>query len=184
VRDVTIARNYASALFDLAVRAEAAESYGDALREVAALSEELPVFRVFLDTPSVPKDEKKRVLQEVFGGRVPAHVLNFLLLLLDRRRHRLIREISVEYGALLDDRMGRARVHVTVARELSAGEQDEIRTQLGRILDREAIPTFQVKKELLGGIVFRSGDTIFDGSVRRRLDRMRRQLLSTDLSTV
>jgi F-type H+-transporting ATPase subunit delta len=74
-------------------------------------------------------------------------------------------------------------VEVSVARDWDTGEQEEIRSQLSRILGREALPRFRVKKELLGGIVFRSGDMIFDGSVRRRLERMRRQLLTTDLST-
>jgi len=183
VRDSTIARNYASALFELAIRSEVTELYGEALQGVAALIEELPSFRDLLDTPRIPTPEKKRVLREAFEGRIPLHVLNFLFLLVDKRRHRLIRGISVEYGSLLDDRLGRARVQVTVARTLDAGEQEEIRLQLNRILEREAIPTFQVNEELLGGIVFRSGDTIFDGSVRRRLERMRRQLLTTDLST-
>jgi len=183
VRGATIARNYASALFELAEREDAVEAYGEGLDLVARLLEETPGFGPFLDTPAIEATEKKRVLREAFLGRVPTHVLNFFLLTLDKRRQGLLGEMAREYGALVDERLGRARVEVSVARELDAGEQDEIRSHLSRILGREALPRFRVKNELLGGIVFRSGDMIFDGSVRRRLERMRRKLLTTDLST-
>lgn len=183
MRQATIARNYASALFQLGERESAMEAYGEGLRLVSILMDETPGLRLFLDTPRIPTEEKKRVLRGALEDRLPGHVLNFVLLTLDNRRQNLLREISGEYMALEDERMGRARVEVSVAREPDAGEMEEIRSQLSRILGREAIPRFQVKKELLGGIAFRSGDMIFDGSVRRRLERMRRQLLTTDLST-
>jgi F-type H+-transporting ATPase subunit delta len=183
VRGDTIARNYASALFELAEREDAVEAYGEGLELVARLLDETPGFALFLDTPRIEASEKTRVLKEAFGDHVPAHVLNFVRLVVDKRRQGLLREMAREYGAFLDDRLGRARVEVSVSRELDTGEQEEIRSQLSRILGREALPRFRVKKELLGGIVFRSGDMIFDGSVRRRLERMRRQLLTTDLST-
>lgn len=183
MRQTTIARNYASALFQLGERESAVESYGDGLALVSYLLDETPGFRSLLATPRIAPEEKKRVLREAFQDRIPVHVLNFLLLAVDMRRQGLLQEISREYGALLDGHLGRVRVEVTVAREPGTPEKEAIRSQLSRILGQEAIPSFQVRKELLGGIVFRSGDTIFDGSVRRRLERMRRQLLTTDLST-
>jgi F-type H+-transporting ATPase subunit delta len=182
VREASIARNYASALFDLAERSDRTEAYGGGLALVAFLLEEAPRFQDFLDTPRIGPDEKKRVIREVFQDRIPLHVLNFILLAVDKRRQALLREMSAEYQALLDERMGRARVEVSVAREPGAEEREEIRSRLSHILGREALPDFHVEEGLLGGIVFRSGDTIFDGSVRGRLQRMRRQLLTTDLS--
>lgn len=183
MRQASIARNYASALFELGARGDRAEAYGSALAVVADLLEEVPRFQQFLETPRIGPEEKKRVVRQVLQDRIPSQVLHFVLLVVDKRRQGLIREMSAEYHALLDARLGRARVDVTVARDPDAEEREEIRSQLSRILGREAIPGFQVDEGLLGGIVFRSGDTIFDGSVRGRLQRMRRQLLTTDLST-
>jgi F-type H+-transporting ATPase subunit delta len=183
VRGETIARNYASALFDLADRDGSAEAYGAALDTVVALLDEVPDFRRLLETPRIAAERKKEVLRESFQEDVPAHVMNFILLVVDKRRQRLLPEIAAEYRSLLDVRLGRTHVEVQVARPLGDAELAEISAELTRILGMEAIPHVRVNPELVGGIVFRSGDTIFDGSVRRRLQRMRRQLMTTDVST-
>jgi F-type H+-transporting ATPase subunit delta len=183
VRGETIARNYAAALFELGARDGVAESYGIALGEIAALVRETPGIRRLLDTPRIPLTEKKALLRNALEGRVPTHLMNFLFLLLDKRRHRLIPEIADEYRALLDHALGRAHVEVRVARDIGEEERGELAAQLSRILGKTAIPHVRVRPELLGGVVFRSGDMIFDGSVRRRLHRMRRQLMSTEVSS-
>lgn len=179
----SVARNYAAALFELAGREGEVEAYGRALDVVVRLLEETTGFRGFLETPRIPAKEKREVLHRAFADRIPHHVFNFLLIVLDKRRERLLPEISREYGNLADEAMGRARVELSLAREPGDGEIAEIQGHLSRILGKEAIPELQVDPELLGGIHFRSGDTIFDGSVRRRLQRMRRELLTADILT-
>ncbi|CAN5725356.1 F0F1 ATP synthase subunit delta [soil metagenome] len=183
MREETIARNYASALFELAARENETESYGAGLDAVVALLDEVPGFREFLETPRIDAEQKKKVLRDSLEGRVPTHVLNFILLVVDKRRQRVLDRIATEYRDILDQSLGRSHVEVHVARPLGEGELSEIAAELSRILGKEAIPHVRVKPELVGGIVFRSGDTIFDGSVRRRLQRMRRQLMTTDVST-
>ncbi len=182
MRQSTIARNYAEALFDLADRDGVTEAYGDAMETVARLLDEAPDVRRFLETPRVAREAKKRVLRESLEDEVPGPVLHFLFLVLDKRRQRILRSIAEEYHLLLDERLGRTHVDVTVARSLEPGELDELRGSLSALLGQEAIPHVRVRPEIVGGIIFRSGDTIFDGSIRRRLDQMRRQLLSADVS--
>jgi F-type H+-transporting ATPase subunit delta len=183
MRGETVARSYASALFALGERDAVLESYGAALQELAGLYEELPDFRSLLDTPRITPEAKKDLLRQTLEGRVPSHLLNFMFVLLDKRRHRLLPDIAKEYRALLDAALGRAHVEVQVARDLGDEEQAQLQAQLSRILGKEAIPHVRVRPELLGGVVFRSGDMIFDGSVRRRLQRMRRQLMTTEVSS-
>jgi len=183
VREETIARNYASALFDLATREGQAEAYGEGLHAVVALLDEVAGFREFLETPRIDAKQKKDVLRQSLEGRVPAHVMNFILLVVDKRRQRVLDEIASAYTGLLDQSLGRSHVEVQVARPLGDEEISDISAELSRILGKEAIPHVRVKPELLGGIIFRSGDTIFDGSMRRRLQRMRRQLMTSDVST-
>ena len=183
MRGQTVARNYASALFDLAMRDGQLEAYGAALDHVVDLLSEVPDFRLLLDTPRVALGEKKDLLRRVLGERIPQHVLHFILLSLDKRRQRLIPAFADAYRDILDAHLGRSHVAVEVARPLNDEELSEIATELSRILQKEAIPHVRVRPEIIGGIIFRSGDTIFDGSVRRRLQRMRRQLMTTDVST-
>ena len=177
-----VARNYASALFDLAVRDGAAEFFGEGLDVVAQLLDEVPSFRRFLEVPGVSRDQKKALLRESFGEKVPTPVLHFLFLVVDRGRQRLLRQIQREYRGLLDEHLGREHVDVTVARALDGEGEISVTEQLSGILGKDVIPHFRVDPKLLGGIVFRSGDVVYDGSVRRRLEQMKRRLIAAEVS--
>jgi F-type H+-transporting ATPase subunit delta len=183
VRGKTIARPFAGALFELADGEGRLEEYGEALDRVVRVLDEEPLVRRFLETPQVGVDEKKKVLHEALEGTVPQPVLNFLLLVVDRRRQRFLDTMAAEYRSLLDERMGRAHVEVSVAREMDEKEVDELRRRLSGILGKEAVLQMQVKPELMGGLVFKSDDVIYDGSMRRRLDRMKQRLMAADVST-
>jgi F-type H+-transporting ATPase subunit delta len=104
--------------------------------------------------------------------------MNFMLVLLRKRRQRLIREIAAAYAGLLDDKMGRLHVQVTVAHAPDARLEEQISQQLTRILGRSVLPSIQVDPTILGGIVVRYGDRIVDGSLRRRLFGLRRRLIA------
>jgi F-type H+-transporting ATPase subunit delta len=181
VRGEIVARTYASALFDLGARDGRLEEFGGALEDFARILVEVPELRLFLETPRIDRSEKKRVLRQSLEGKVPDSVLNFLLLVVDRRRQRLLGGMNEEYQALLDEHLGRAHVEVTVARPLSDEGLEEVRRELSRILGKEVIPHVRVNSDVLGGIVFRSGDTVYDGSVRRRLEQLKRRLLAADV---
>jgi F-type H+-transporting ATPase subunit delta len=176
-----VARSYASALFELAESKGSAEAYGQALDEVGALLDEVPAVARFLDTPRIDAREKKRVLRETFGGRIPDHVLNFLLLVLDKRRQRLLKVMAREYRDLVDQRMDRAHVDVTVARPADAATVSDLKERLSKALGKDVVPHVRVDPSLVGGIVVRSGDVVYDGSVRRRLQGLRRRLLSASV---
>ena len=181
MRDETVARSYAETLLEAADRNEGPETFGAGLEVVARLIDENPGFRVFLETPRIALAEKKQVVRSVFQEKLPEKLVNFLLVTLDRRRQRLLREISREYQLLLDARLGRERVEVTLARDIDETAVAQLEERLTRLLGRQAIAQVRVRPRILGGIVVRAGDTIYDGSIRRRLDGMRRSLLVTHL---
>jgi F-type H+-transporting ATPase subunit delta len=181
VRDETVARNYAEALFELATRHEGLEVYGSGIETVARLLDEDGRFRLFLETPRIDAAAKKNVLRKAFGEALPRPLLNFLLITVDKRRQRLLRAIARQFHALVDEHEHRVHVEVTVARPLDDETLERVSARLSEILGMTAIPHVRVKPEILGGAVFRTGDTIYDGSLRRRLDRMRRQLLHAEL---
>lgn len=181
MRDETVARSYAETLFELARRKDALVEYGEAVETVAKLLDEDPRFRVFLDTPRIDDADKKAVVKNAFGDVIPQHVVNFVLVTIDKRRQRLLREISQQYHELLDAHMGRENVQVTVARPLDDATLQVITERLSAVLGKTAIPHIRVQPAIIGGLIVRTGDTIYDGSVRRRLEGMRRQLLHARL---
>jgi F-type H+-transporting ATPase subunit delta len=151
------------------------------LAAVARQLDEEPKFRMFLETPRIDDGDRKALVRKVFGDTLPTHVVNFVLVTISKRRQRLLREISLQYQLLLDEHLGREHVEVTLARSPDEETQAVIAERLSTALGKKAIPHIRVKPEIIGGLIVRTSDTIFDGSVRRRLEGMRRQLLRAEL---
>jgi F-type H+-transporting ATPase subunit delta len=183
VRDDTVAREYAETLFELAGRHEGLDAYGRGVDLVTGLLDQSPDLRLFLETPRIDAEAKKALMRKVFEGEVPPQLMNFLLLTIDKRRQRLLRQIAGQFRALVDEKEGRAHVEITLARPIDDATLDLLTRRLSDLLGVTAVPHVRVRPEILGGVVVRTGDTIYDGSVRRQLDGMRRQLLKAKLPT-
>ncbi|MBI4540622.1 MAG: ATP synthase F1 subunit delta [Gemmatimonadetes bacterium] len=181
MRIPTVARNYAETLFELGRRHDAVEAFGRALDEFVRLLGEVPGFRLFLETPRVAAQEKKRVLRAVLEGKVPKLFLHFLLVIVDKRRQRLFPGIAAAYHDLVDQHFGRERVEVLVAREIEPQLREDIADRLSALLGKTAIPEVRVRPQILGGIVVRAGHRILDGSLRRQIDELRRRMLRAPL---
>ncbi|MCG6956231.1 MAG: ATP synthase F1 subunit delta [Gemmatimonadetes bacterium] len=181
MRDETVARSYAATLFELAQRHEGLEEYGFGIETVARLIDEDPKFRRFLDTPRIADGDKKAVVRKAFTGQLPGELVSFLLITIDKRRQRLLRDIAREFHAMVDEHEGRARVEVTVARDMDEATSGMLTARLSKLLAKTAITHVRVKPEIVGGVIVRAGDTIYDGSIRRRLDGMRRQMMKAPL---
>ena len=181
MRDETIALRYAETLFELAERHEGVEAYGEGIELVGRLLNEHPDFRRLLETPRVNAEAKKAMVRKVFGDVLPKKLVSFLLVVIDKRRQRLLQSIALQFRLLVDEHQNRTHVDVTVARQLDDDAVAELARRLTEILGKEAIPHVQVRPQLLGGVVVRAGDTIYDGSLRRRIEDMRRQMLTAEL---
>jgi F-type H+-transporting ATPase subunit delta len=176
LRSETVARNYAEALFELGERSGNVEEYADLIDAVAGAVETTPRVQAVLMSPRVPKAEKARILSEAMRG-APREFGGFLQALVRRGRHRLLREIASEYLKLLDQKLQRVRAGVTLARSPDEKQKRAIQDMLSRQLEKQVIAAYSVDPEILGGAVVRVGDRVLDGSVRRRMTKLRRQLL-------
>jgi F-type H+-transporting ATPase subunit delta len=179
-----IARNYAETLLALAERhggGPLVDEFGRAIDEVAELLRHEPRVREFLETPRVSLDAKKEALRASFSDRVPDLFLRFLLVVLEKRRQGVLPQIAREYHALVDAALGRVRAEITLAREADTELQREIVGSLEHRVGKTVVPFFRVDPDLIGGLIVRVGDQVFDGSLRRRIGSLRRQLLSTPL---
>jgi F-type H+-transporting ATPase subunit delta len=177
VRSETVARNYAEALFDLGERSGNTVRYADLIDAVAAAVENTPEVQGVLMSPRVPKADKARILGTALQG-APREFTLFLQALVKRNRQQLLRQIASEYHGLLDIKLNRVRAGVTLAREADPMLQKTIAEALSRQLGKEVLPAFTVDPEILGGTIVRIGERIHDGSLRRRMVKLRRQLLA------
>ena len=178
MRDTTIARNYAEALLELAKRAEDTAGWGKLIRDVAIGIEQDITLKHFLESPKISEAQKNDVFFQALGDRVPRHFLRFLQTLVRKRRQMLIPEIATEYEGLLDVVEGRVHANVTVAKEATAVDEARISEHLTRVIGKTVVPHMSVNPAILGGVVVRIGDTVMDGSVRKRLARLKGRMLA------
>ena len=180
MREDTVAANYAETLFVLAGRHEGVEAFGAGLRSVATLMEN-PSVHEFLVTPRVSAADKKAALGRALEGVVPPMLLRFLQIVVDKGRQRLLPRIAAAYRDMLERHLGRRHMEVTVARPLSPDDEEDLAAKLSSATGATVIPHVKVRPGILGGIVIREGDTVYDGSVKRQLDAMRRRLMAAEL---
>lgn len=177
MRAVTIARNYAEALFELGERSGQTERYAELMDAVAAAIETTPQVQAVLMSPRISKGEKARLLGAALR-EVPKEFTLFLQAVVKRGRQQLLGQIAAEYHALVDFKLNRVRAGVTLARPADASLRRAIQDALGRQLGKEVLASFSEDPEILGGAIVRVGERIHDGSVRRRMTKLRRILLS------
>ncbi|MDF1501436.1 F0F1 ATP synthase subunit delta [Roseisolibacter sp. H3M3-2] len=176
MRDATIARNYADVLLSLARKGEDPHGWGRMARELADAVERDVKLRRFLESPRLSAERKSEVLAKAFQDRFPRVLVRFLQTLVAKGRQMLLPQIVTEYFNLLDEAEGRVHARVTVARAPSADEEAAIAAQLSRSLGKQVVPHVAVNPAILGGVVVKVGDTVMDGSVRRRLSLLRTRM--------
>jgi F-type H+-transporting ATPase subunit delta len=173
-----IARVYAEALLNAAER----QHEGDAVFEqLDSLVKDLfradPQFEAFLASSAVGRHHKAEVIQSVFGPRASELFLNFLLVLNEHERLDLLRPILQIYQALRDQRARRMRVQVRSAVPLPEDQRQRLLQELKDTFHLEPILATEVEPDLLGGMVVRVGDWVYDASVRTQLQTIRNQLI-------
>jgi len=177
LREPTIARNYADALFASGEHSRQTEAYADVLESVAGAIAADPQVQVVLESPRVTKAEKQRILAAALKGKTSDQFIRFLSAIIKRGRQGLIGEISKQYLELLDIKMNRVHASVVVARSPDKSLQKEIAAQLSTIVGKTVVPHFREDPAILGGVVVRMGDRVMDGSLRRQLLTLRRRML-------
>ena len=174
----SVASRYARALVDVVlahhIEGEAARQQLGAM--VGAVHESLELRRVW-ESPAVPPEQKRAVLDAIAAKIGAVQVMrNFMAVIIDHRRIGMLDDIVRIFETELDAQLGFAEVQVSSARGLSPEQQREIESRVERMTGKKIRASYVAKPELLGGIVVRVGDTIYDGSVRGQLEKMRQDL--------
>ena len=178
MRETTIGRNYAEALLTLAQRAGDLRGWGGMINDVANAMRADRRLRVFLESPRADAAQKNAVLGKAFQDRMPRLFVRYLQALVTNRRQMLIPEIARQYLDLVDEAEGRMHANVTVAREPDAEVRSVVARELSRSFGKDVVPHFAVDPRIIGGVVVRVGDTVLDGSVQRRLERLRSRMVT------
>lgn len=178
-----VAHLYATALIDAAADANAVEPVGADMKVLAAwLHSDAPALASALSSPVVSLSERTAVLAALLE-RLSVHplVANLLKVANDKGRFDLIEAIAAAYADLADERAGRMRVHVQVAEALSDELHGEIRNALAASTGKDVQLDVDIRPELIGGLIARIGDRVYDTSVRTQLRQIKKTLLNSQL---
>lgn len=168
--DRVLAGRYASALF------QAASAKGEEQKVQADLGS---AHKLLLDAmgalrhPRVPPASKKKLLHDALADKVGATTLNFLNLLVDKKRFELMVMVSANFAKLAAEKRGSAKAHVRTARPLSAEEQKQLAAKLKIFSGKEIELDVKEDPELIGGIAVKIGDWVLDSSLRGQLRRLK-----------
>jgi F-type H+-transporting ATPase subunit delta len=175
----SVGLQYANALADIALAQGAAEAVTQELTGFGALYAESAELRNFLSSPAATKEAKHRVIEKLLarvgGSKI---VRNFLLVIVDHQRTHFLPEIIAAFQQVVRERQGITEAQISSAVELNAPQKAEMKSTLERLTGKRVEPTFSLEPELLGGAVVRVGDTVYDGSLRSRLNELRARLTS------
>jgi F-type H+-transporting ATPase subunit delta len=175
-RGSVVAKRYAKAMFELAQeQGKTAETESQLQALVEAVSNDAEI-RAFLAAPGISTDEKMKVLQSAFEGKASDIVLNTLRLWIERGRHGEIDALLDAYRQVAGRALGRADALVTSAQPLSEETKQQLAAQFGKLIGKSVRIENVVDASLIGGLTVRIGDTLYDGSLRGKLDRLSKHL--------
>jgi F-type H+-transporting ATPase subunit delta len=174
----SVASTYARAFADVVLSAHLDASRATAeLRTIAALLAESAELRRVWENPAIPAEQKRRVL-DVIAERdgITKQVRNLVAVLIDHRRVHFLEPIIQQVEKELDARLGFAEAEITSARELGDAEKRTLEAQVEKLTGKKVRARYGQDESLLGGAVVRVGSTIYDGSVKGQLERIREDI--------
>lgn len=172
-----VARRYASAFFEIAKEQNAIEKFGEELvsaQEVLRSDEKLTKF---INNQLIPSSEKKQVINNLFKGKLSDLTVNFLNLLIDKRREYYIGEIVDEFKNYTNEEKNVADALVVSAFEMNEKDLQDLKVKLSAITQKEINLNAAVDPSIKGGLIVKMGDKIIDGSLARRFEVMKQTLL-------
>jgi len=172
----TYARAFADVVLDTHLDADGSIAELRAVTSLLAASSEL---RRVWENPAIPAEQKRRVL-DVIAQRdgLSIQARNLIAVLIDHRRVQFLEPIITQLVKELDARLGFAEAQITSARELGPAEKREFEAQVGKLTGKKVRARYRQDAALLGGAVVRLGSTIYDGSVKGQLERLKEAISS------
>lgn len=178
----TVAMRYAEAFFSIAQDNNKIDEYQQELELIIKNIEEIENLKAYLGHLIIPAKEKKELISKIFADEVSPVVLNFLMIIIDKRREVYLGSIVEEYKELADISRNIAKADLISAQEVPANEvkalAEKLSTSTGKTVQIKQI----IDPSLIGGVKIRIGDQIIDGTVAKKLEMLKTQLLQTKIS--
>ncbi|MBP3301039.1 MAG: ATP synthase F1 subunit delta [Clostridia bacterium] len=165
---------YASALFSLAREAGNAAEIGEGLKTLTQIFAENPEYGLLLASPSVPKTERTALVHQAFDGKLPEDLISFLLLLCSGGHLKELDACAEEYEFLYQASLRVATAEVCSAMELTEEQKQKLQNRLESLSGKQVTLSCTVDPTLVGGLTVALDGKVYDGSLRRRMDDIKK----------
>jgi F-type H+-transporting ATPase subunit delta len=173
MKNVRVARRYAAALMAAGEESRSVDVIADDLRTVGSMLEGSRELRSFIASPIIPAKKKVLVMRGLFEKVVGKEVMTFFLLLTEKRREDILRDIVQQFMDLLDKRQGIVEAAVKSASTIDKEQEQLLKKRLEAHTAKKVRMQFALDPSLKGGLVIQIGDTVLDGSVRHQLELLK-----------
>ena len=179
MQDTSVVRRYAVALLNHAKKAGTVDAITADMKSLADAIAQSGQLAAFLNHPLIAGEKKKALVDKAFGGMVSATVVDFVKLLIDKRRIDALQLVIAEFVALVREYKNIAAAEVVTAVPLTDAQCKALEAALEKRTGKDIEIHAIVDASVMGGVSVRIGDTILDGTVRSQLERLREQLINT-----
>jgi F-type H+-transporting ATPase subunit delta len=171
---------YAHAFADVVTAAKLpADAIDQRLTDFLATWDGSPELRTFFVNPAIPASQKIAILDTLNAKLgMQKELRNLLAVLITNDRIAQVAEVAAAYRRILQEQLGIRPAEIVTARELGKDESARLVAEVGKLAGAKIDASFKLDKSILGGTVVRIGSTVYDGSVRGRLERLREALVS------
>lgn len=178
----SVARRYAEAFFSIAQESGKVDQFQQELEKVVQIISETEHLQEYFDHLLIPPKEKKELIDKIFADQVSSLTLNFLSMIIDKRRGNYIALIVDEYKVMADETRNITKAELISAREVSEEDIKILAEKLSASTGKTVQLKLQVDPSLLGGVKIRMGDQVIDATVAKRLDMLKEQLKQVKIS--
>lgn len=176
----TVARRYATALADVVMKNGDAQSVQTELKTWEQMMTSNAELAQVFGSPAIAHQNKEKVLENLLEKAKPSKTTaNFLRVLLKNDRLAEISEINERFAGVLEERSGIVSAKITSARPLSEAEKSELQANLEKLTGRRVKANFEINAQIIGGVVARIGSTVYDGSIKTKLEELKQQMIGS-----
>ncbi|MEM9542391.1 MAG: ATP synthase F1 subunit delta [Cyanobacteria bacterium P01_E01_bin.42] len=169
----SIAEPYAQALMSVARSRDLAERFGEDFRDLERLLQDSPELRAFITNPIIEDENKKAVLRRIMGDGTDGQLINFLMLLVDKRRIVFLEQVVAEYLALLRELNQTVLAEVISARPLNEQQRRSVEQRVQALSNARGVELkTEIDPDIIGGVIIKIGSQVLDASMRGQLRRI------------
>lgn len=171
-----VSKRYALALFEAGLELNKLDEFKEEMNFLGRTIEDEPQLSTILEHPKVTKEEKKELIRAIFGQKLSQEMLNFIYLIIDKRRERYIDEVKEYYNFLYNEENNIIEATAVTAIPMDKQHQDKLSIVLSNRLGKKVILENLVDKNVVGGVLLKIENKLLDGTIKGRLNDIERSL--------